>query len=136
MNRRYVLACIATWIFVFFYEWLLHGVILEPLYLESSDLWRTQTAMTEKCHWMMLGQGIFVFLFGFIFTKGYEGRGIWEGARYGWWIGLLLAAPNLVMYAVQPLPPLLIVGWSIGGLIEWSLAGMVLAAIYRPVRLA
>lgn len=136
MNRRYIIACIATWIFMFGYEWVLHGVVLKPLYMETSDLWRTDTAMCEHFHWLVFGQGIFAFLFGYIFTKGYEGRGIWEGARYGWWIGLLMAAPNLVMYAVQPLPPLLIVGWSVGGLIEGTLAGMVLAAIYRPLRAA
>jgi hypothetical protein len=134
MNPRYIIACIATWIFVFVYEWLLHGVILQPLYMETPDLWRTQADMCNHFQWLVLGQIIFVFLFGYIFTKGYEGLGIAEGARYGWWIGLLLAAPNLVMYAVQPLPPLLVIGWSVGGLIEGTLAGMVLAAIYRPVR--
>ena len=134
MNPRYIIASLAVWVFMFGYEWLLHGVILEPFYLETPDLWRTCAAMGNHFHWLVLGQMIFAFLFSYIFTKGYENRGIAEGARYGWWIGLLLAAPNLIMYAVQPLPALLVMGWSVGGLIEGTLGGMVLAAIYRPVR--
>src|SRR5262245_1590449 len=97
--------------------------------METADFWRTQDDMSNHMHWMILGQIIFAFLFCYVFTKGYENRGIGEGARYGWWIGLLFAAPNLIMYAVQPLPPILYVGWAVGFLIEATIAGMIRAAI-------
>jgi len=129
MNRRYILACLAVLLFMFGYECLLHRVLLAHFYMELPDLWRNQPEMT----WLILYQIFFAFLFGFIFTKGYENRGIAEGARYGWWIGLLLTPLNLMWYAVLPLQPMLIVGWCVGGLIEWTIAGMILAAIYRPL---
>ena len=119
---------------MFCYDWLIHGVVLEHLYMETSEFWRTSEDMESHRHWMVLGQAIFAFLFSYVFTKGYENRGIGEGARYGWWIGLLFAAPNLIMYAVQPLPPILFVGWSVGLLVELTIAGMIVAAIYRPAR--
>lgn len=127
MNRRYILACLAVLVFIFAFDCLLHQVLLKHFYMEQPDLWRTEPEMT----WLILYQILFAFLFGFIFTKGFENRGITEGARYGWWIGLLLAPLNLMWYAVLPLPPMLIVGWCVGGLVEWTIAGMILAAIYR-----
>jgi len=82
--------------------------------------------------WLVLGQLVISVMFCFIFLKGYENKGVMEGVRYGGLISLLFIGPNLIFYAVQPLPLNLIVYWSIGGLIEVMIAGAILALIYQP----
>lgn len=134
MNRRYILASLAAWFVIWTVDGILHGMILKPFYMETSEFWRSQAEMEEKFPWVIVGEGIFAFLFTFVFTKGYENRGIGEGARYGWWIGLLLATLNLIFYAVQPLPAKIFLAWSVGDLVKLTLAGVVVAAIYRPTR--
>jgi hypothetical protein len=132
MNIRYIVACLAVWAFFFVYEGFLHEGILQPFYKETSDVWRTPMAMQERMVWMVVSQGLVAFLFGAIFTKGYERLGIWEGARYGWWIGLLFAAGTIMWYVVLPVPAMLAAGWCVGTLVETTIAGIILAAIYRP----
>ena len=55
-----------------------------------------------------------------------------KALRYGILIGLLFVGNNLIMYAVQPLPAKLVIIWIVGGIIEAAIAGLILAAIYRP----
>ena len=134
MNIRYIVACLVVLAFFFLYDGIFHGQILRPFYEETADVWRTCPGMQARFLWMILAQGLTAFLFGLIFTKGYEHLGIAEGARYGWLIGLLFAAGYIIWYVILPVPGILVVAWSIGTLVEATLAGMILAAIYRPLK--
>lgn len=130
--NRFVPAIIAVFTFVFIYEWILHGYLLAGLYESIPALWRTKTEMPGYMLWLMLGQLVFTIMFCYIFLKGYENKGLMEGVRYGILIGLLFIGPNLIFYAVQPLPVSLVVYWCIGGLVETIIAGVILASIYKP----
>ena len=130
--KRLLYSCVAVFGFVFIYEWVFHGVILKETYEQTASLWRPQSDMGSYFVWLTLGQFLFCILFCIIFTKGYENRGLVEGAPYGALMGLIFCAPNLIFYAVQPLPGSLVVAWCVGGMIEITLAGVLLATVYRP----
>lgn len=128
-TKRYVMASLAGFAFIFIYEWLFHGMLLEPLYTATVNLWRSK----EECKWiaMLAGQMIFPLMFTYIFTKGYENKGIPEGIRYGVLIGLLFLPSNLIFYAVMPLPSVLAAAWILGGIIEMAVLGAIVAGIYK-----
>jgi hypothetical protein len=130
--KRFIPACVVVFVFIFFFEWLFHGVILAGIYAWTPQLWRTEEAMLGLFQWLVIGQILFSIMISFIFVKGYEDRGIGEGVRYGIIMGLLFMAPNLIMYAVVPYPKRLIAYWIVGGFVEMIIAGIILAAIYRP----
>jgi len=71
------------------------------------------------------------FFFVFIFTRNYEGLGIAEGVRYGFYIGLLVAAIQLGSYAYLPVPFMIVACWMVASLIQGILVGAVTAAVYR-----
>jgi hypothetical protein len=132
MNKRYIIGCLAVWAFFFLSDGLLHGCLLKPFYDQTADLWRPEKEMCSKMPWIIAYEGVLAFLFGFIFTKGYERKGLGEGARYGWWIGLLFSASNLMWYAILPIPGTLALSWAAGMLAQLTLAGIIFAAIYKP----
>lgn len=132
-TKRFVGSWVAAFATVFVFEWLLHGKILAGTYQATASLWRPEAEMQSLFHWLVLGQFLTAGIFSYIFTKGYEARGVGEGVRYGFLIGLLFGAPMIGLYAVAPYPPALIAGWFVGGLVEWMLAGVVVAKIYRKV---
>jgi hypothetical protein len=132
--KGFVTAVIAVFAFIFIYEWVFHGVLLAGLYESTPQLWRTREVMPDFMIWLTLGQIAVAIMFCFIFLKGYENKGVMEGVRYGALIGLLFIGPNLIFYAVQPLPAVLVVYWCIGGLLELILAGAILASIYKPAQ--
>ncbi|GAV20995.1 hypothetical protein MMIC_P1974 [Mariprofundus micogutta] len=128
---RLLLAMLAVAVFVFVFEWLFHGIYLADTYQATASLWRSQAEMEAHMGWMMGGQllmaAVFSYLYSFVRTCG----GIGGGACYGLIVGLLMVSPQLITYAVQPVPGSLVATWMIGGLIELILAGMLVAAIYR-----
>ncbi len=130
--KRIIPAILVTFIFVFIFEWVLHGILLKGMYEATPQLWRPQAVMPQYMPFLGLGQFLFTVFLGLLFVKGYEGRGIGEGLRFGLLVGLLLAPINLVWYAIQPLAPTLIAYWIIGSIIEMLIAGAILAAICRP----
>ncbi len=130
MNKqRYALASLAVFVFVVIFESLFHGRFLSGFYMQTRHLWRPAGEMNTPV--IVFAQLFFSFVFGYIFLKGYENKGIMEGVRYGILIGLLAIPCHLIFYAVQPLSIQLVVLWCVGGLIEMIFAGAILAAVYK-----
>jgi hypothetical protein len=72
-------------------------------------------------------------LFSYIFVKGYENKGLMEGVRYGLVIALAFGvSSSLIQYVVMQWPGSVIVTWIAGYLIEMAIAGVILAALYKP----
>ena len=82
--------------------------------------------------WMVLGQLLMAQFYVLLFVRGYEGKGITEGLRFGLvFIGPYSVAPFLIQYAVIPYPPTLIAAWMVAGLIQAALAGVVVSLTYK-----
>lgn len=133
MNKKRFISClIAVFAFVFAFEWLFHGTCLKEIYTSTAHLWRSEAEMRGPFFtWLVLAQFIFSTMFCYIFVKGYENKGLMEGVRYGFLIGVLLSSLSLMAYAVQPFPSKMIVYWIIGGIVECSIAGLIMAAFYQ-----
>ena len=131
-TKRYVSASLAAFAVIFILDFVLHGTLLKGLYEQTMQLWRPEAEYKGYMHWMILSQLLFAFSFTYIFTKGYENKGIAEGVRYGILIALLFSAHHLGAYSYMPLLPGIVIGWILGSIVELGIAGAAVAAIYRP----
>jgi len=129
--KRFILASLAAYIFIFLFDWGFHGILLDSIYKDTSYFWRTKEETQLYMHWMLFAQLLLAFIFTWIFTKGYENKGIPEGFRYGFMVSLLFVPSILINYTVIPYPPNLILLWVIGTFVELSLAGGIIAGIYK-----
>ncbi len=129
--KRYFLASLASFVFIFLFEFLFHGNILMPAYERTAHLWRSSDQMQQFMHWMLISQILKAFVVGFIFTRHYEGKGLVEGIRFGSMIGLLLGVMQFSTYAYMPIPFGLALSWFIGSFIEALGVGIILALIYK-----
>lgn len=132
MNKKVWMGFIAVFIAGWALNWLIHGVLLEPQYKASEWLWRSQDEMMSK-YWIMVVTGLFLsFFFTFIFSKGYEGKGLAEGVRYGLYVSLMVMIPaaynSYVVY--KDFPYQLALWWFIYGTIEYIILGVILAWIF------
>ncbi|HWP82927.1 MAG TPA: hypothetical protein VNN76_09775 [Bacteroidota bacterium] len=131
MNKKLLFGFVAVYVLLQGLDYLIHGVILSPIY--SSDalkhIWRPD--MGSKM-WMFPFTGLFFsFFFTLIFSKGYEGKGIAEGVRYGLYVSLMVNIPAAYRsYALYPFPYSLSLQWFLYGTLELIIAGVVLAMIY------
>ena len=129
--KNFILTVVVVWIVYSVLMYILHGLILP---------WENVPSMKADCGLLFLhyiGGLIFAIMFCFIFAKGYEGKGIAEGLRYGLYIGLLMDAPLLFTYLAYFDYPAAIVWFQpIGQLIVAMILGIITAAIYKPQQAA
>jgi hypothetical protein len=112
-------------------DFIIHNLILMEVYASMTNVWRPE--MMSYMWIMFLCSFVFSYLMMFVFVKGYEDRGLLEGVRFGIIIGLMTNITGaFYQYAVYPLPFSLVLQWAGYGLIEFILAGLAAAAIYRP----
>jgi hypothetical protein len=130
--KRFIIAFIAAYVFLFIWGWLLNGVVLKDVYAETPTLWRSQSEMASLFHWIILGQALVVFSFVMIYATGFAGGGVIAGIRLGLLLEIAAIGMRMAIYAVQPFPGKLIFYGSAGGLIEMIIVGAIVGAIYKP----
>src|SRR5207244_3358576 len=130
--KRFILAFIAAYVFIFAWGWLLNGVFLKDVYAQTPNLWRSQSEMMTLFHWIIIGQALVIFAFVMIYACGFAGGGVIAGIRLGILLEIAAIGMRLAIYAVQPLPGKLIVYGSVSGLIEMIIVGAIAGAIYKP----
>jgi hypothetical protein len=130
--KRFILAFIAAYIFIFLWGWLLNGVLLKDIYVQTPNLWRSQSEMMALFQWIIIGQALIVFAFVMIYASGFAGGGIVAGIRLGVLLEIAAIGMRMGFYAVQPLPGKLLIYGSVSGVIEMIIVGAIVGAIYKP----
>ena len=131
--KRYFIGSLVVFVVLFALEFLVHAVIFKGMYSEHLELMRPQAESGSFAWAMILGFLILAFGFCFIFIKGYQGKGVAEGIRYGLYIGVTFSiSTNLTTYAIFPLPGAWILAWCIYYPILSMILGAIFAAIYKP----
>jgi hypothetical protein len=131
--QRYFIGSFVVFLFIFAAEFIFHGQIMEGFYQEAMNLLRPEAEAMAYFPSMIAGFLVLSFGFCYVFTKGFENKGIGEGARFGFWVGITFSvSTSLINYAIFPWPTSWIVGWIIGEPIILMIAGVIFAAIYRP----
>lgn len=130
-------SCWIGWIVVLvvmnIYGYVIHEVGLSETYQSLASVFRPEAEMDSMMWMMMVGGAVSLLFFCYIFTLGYEGKGVMEGVRYGTLIGIMVSIPMSVdHYVIYPLTGELAVIWFITGVVGFIIAGAVFAAIYKP----
>ncbi len=131
MNFKKLMICtFIVFLAILFSDFVIHGIILKNLYLESATLWRPESEMPAFFGHMILGQFIISFFFSLIFAQGYRSTGIMEGVRYGLMLGGLEMGKNFVMHSVAPYPVSLTLSWICFGFLQFVFVGIIASLVY------
>ena len=133
--KRLLLAALVAYIFLQVSDFVLHGALMSGAYepLAQIGVFRTETEMMPYLWVMFLTGIVFSFFFTFIFVKGYEGRGIAEGIRYGLYITVFWSFVNAFnSFTIYPIPYSMVWSWIFIGLFQLVVMGILVALIYKP----
>jgi hypothetical protein len=129
MNSKVLKGAIAVFIWIAVWEFLVNAIFLMGDYQATAHLWRAEGDMKMWIFYLIYI--IVSYFLSMIFAKGYEGNGVPEGLRFGLYIGVLMAIPMAYgSYAAMPIPYTLALKWFLFGLVEYVVAGIVLAMVY------
>jgi len=133
--KRLLLAALAAFIFLQLADLLIHWVILKGVYedLMARGIFRSAGVICGYIWVEIIMTALFSLFFTYIFVKGYEGKGILEGVRYGIVIGFFWIFVNAYSaFVVIDIPYALVWYWIIAGFIQTIIAGILVALIYKP----
>ena len=128
-TKRYFLAVLATFVAIFVVDFIIHGILLTDMYMKTAQLWRSQEEYLMP--YMLISQLTFTAVFVFIFTRNYKGKGIGEGLRFGFYIGLLFATMNIGMYSYMPIPLALVGAWIVASIVKGLIMGAITSLVYK-----
>ena len=131
MNKKVWISFIAVYVAMVVTMMIIHMWLLAGAY-KAEDVAKIMRPESEGKMWIyFLVYAIVSYFFTLIFSKGYEGKGIGEGVRYGLYVGLLMATPMAYdSYATYPLPYSLALQWFIYGLVQYIILGVVVAWVF------
>ena len=90
MNKKFWTGFVVVFVAMEIMMFLIHGVILSSAYQATQSLWRPDMMSLMWIYHILAIIG--AFFLTFVFSKGYEGKGIAEGVRYGLYIGIWMAS--------------------------------------------
>lgn len=130
--NRLLIAIVVIYFVSYGIATLVAEVIFASQFGEFNSVMRPEAQSGLYLVAMLAGYLVMTTLFCFIFTKGYENKGLAEGARYGLLMGILLASIDWNYAISLPLPMSTVVLNTLLSLLIWVIAGLILAAIYKP----
>lgn len=127
----YFFGITAVFALIFGSDYLIHGVLLKSAYQATASVWRPETEMIEMIRYMAAGQALFAVSFCCLFLKMTSGKtaGFRVGISFGFWVGLMLAAGNLIWYSVLPVPVMLAVKWCGYSFLQMTVLGGILGSL-------
>jgi hypothetical protein len=129
MNKKFWTGFVAVFVAMEIMMFLVHGVILKSAYEATQSVWRPDMMSLMWIYHVLAIIG--AFFFTFIFSKGYEGNGAMEGARYGLYIGIWMSSGMAYgSFAMINIPYSLALQWFIYGVVEFIIYGVILALVY------
>lgn len=131
-NKTFWIGFVAIFVVMQVIGYAVHEVMMADTYAALAAIFRPREEMNSMMWMMMLSGVVLIFLFCYIFTKGYEGKGVMEGARYGALMGVFLALVNIDQHVIYPLPANVAAIWFVSVVVSFTIAGAVFAAIYKP----
>jgi len=132
-NKTFWIGFVAVFVVMQGLGYVIHEVMMGDTYERLASIFRPEAEMNDMMWMMMVSGTVTIFMFCYIFTRGYEGKGIMEGVRFGALIGFLMAGPIAIdPHVIYPVPAEVASIWLISGIATLMIAGAVFAAIYKP----
>lgn len=129
MNKQGWISFIAVLVLFAVLSYLVDGILLSSTYESTKDLWRPDMMSLMWVYYVIMIVGAFFFVL--VFSRGYEGKGIMEGFRYGLYIGIWMGIGMAYgTYAMIAIPYSLAISWFFSAIVQYVLAGMITAAIF------
>jgi len=135
-HKRGFVAFVAVFLFLFFFGFVWHGILMKGAYLATASHWRTDENFHAHFWVLILGQAVVAFAFTGLYVSKVGVNSAAIGFGYGLVLGILCCGVELIRYATEPLSHQVILMWFAGDLISFALMGALVGAIYKPVSTA
>lgn len=130
MDKKVLVGFVLTFVVLELVGFLEHNVYLMSTYDSLKTVFRAD--MMDKLWISLIINLSNAFFFSLIFSKGFENKGLMEGVRYGFYMGMLLSVGfGYGSYMSFAIPYSLALTWFLCGVATYIVAGVVLVKYYE-----
>ena len=131
--RKFLAAFAVVFVLSAVLNFVIHGVLLKPLYQQSAQLMRGEADAGTHVTFLMVGFFFFTLGFVWLYSRGVEAKPwVGQGIRYGLAVWLIATVSRYSIYfAIQPWPAhvvLLQIGYELAMTL---VLGLAVAVVYR-----
>ena len=128
--KRFIIASCGAFIFVFLYEFLVHGFLMAGYYEQTVSVWRPKEESNMLI--MLLSQFLFGFAVAFFYPiVGMDTGDCKKGIPFGIGLGLVLAMPQIASYNYLPIPLAISLFWVLISFIKAFGCSLIVSKIYN-----
>jgi hypothetical protein len=132
---RFILSSVAGFLVYFAYGGVVTGIFLKKDYLPYANVYRPAEQIMKLFPFGMLTTFLAIVVLSIIYVHTLHENSRWiEGARFGALVGTFMVFAHVAHnYVNLNLGPKLAIEMAIAELLQWTLVGTVIGAIYRPM---
>ena len=110
MMKGMILGAIGGFVFVFLFEFFVHGFLMKDLYEATISVWRPQAESSMPV--MFLSQFLFALAVAFFYPIVGPDKNCKKGMPFGFGLGLVMAMPAIGTYSYLPIPITISLCWA------------------------
>jgi len=129
--KKFFIAFVAAFGFIFVFGFLWYGKVMHGAHQKVPVLWRTEADFGGHFSWLVFGHIVMAFFLTLLCWKFVPAGGAGPCATLGLFVALIYVGVDLIWFAVQPLTNKILSDMIVGDLIQFSIAGAIIGAIYK-----
>lgn len=127
--KRFAFGATGAFVFVFLYEFLVHGILMMGLYEQTAHVWRPQAESNMGV--MFLSQFLFGAAVAFFYPIVGPDTECKKAIPFGVGLGLVMAMPSIATYCYLPIPFAISLLWALIAFVKAVGSVYIVSRIYN-----
>lgn len=129
MMKGMVLGGLAAFVFVFLFEFLVHGFLMKGMYEATMSVWRPPAESNMVV--MLLSQFLFGIAVAFLYPIVGPDKECKKAAPFGFGLGLVMAMPQIASYSYLPIPISISLLWAAASFVKAFGSAFIAAKVFN-----
>ena len=120
---------LAATVFVFLYEFLVHGLLMKGMYEATMSVWRPQAESNMAV--MFLSHFLFAMAVAFFYPIVGSDTNCKKAIPFGFGLGLVMAMPQIATYSYLPIPMSISLMWALASFVKALGSVFIVAKVFN-----
>ena len=129
MMKGMMFGGVAAFVFIFLFEFVVHGVLMTGMYEATKSVWRPQAETNMLV--MVLSQFLHAMAIAFFYPIVGTDKECKKAIPFGVGLGLVMAAPQIATYCYLPIPMTISLAWAVSSFVTAFGAVFIIAKIFN-----
>jgi len=129
MTKKMILGGFAAFVFIFVFDFLVHGILLKSTYEATASVWRPQEESNMMV--MMLSQFLYAMAIAFFYPIVGPDTDCKKTIPFGFGLSLVVAIPQIATYCYLPIPFSLSLIWTLATFVQAFISVLIISKIFN-----